>query len=178
MEEHVSTRASTKPVSAPVVLLRVIARTGVGLWRHKGTVVFGVGALAVASAFTLLTPTSPLAGMAADRAAGTATDRAGPSGDCADAAMAAIADGSPATVQRAYDCMEPTYQQRVSEEQFASQFAARAQNGAMPVDKLARVADYREQGGGQMVYYALSSGNQSVGYIVYLDPEGKVAKVE
>jgi hypothetical protein len=168
--ENVSTRASTTPTSPPLVLVRVIARTGVGLWRHKGTVLLGLGAAAAAGAFTLLSPASPLAGSPAGRAA--------PAADCADAAMAAVADDSPTTVQRAYDCMDPTYQQRVSEQQFASQFSARSQNGAMPVDKLARVADYHVQDGGQMVYYALSSGNQSVGYIVYLDPDGKVTKVE
>jgi hypothetical protein len=171
--EHVSSRAAAPPTSALAVLARLPVRIGVGLWQNRGSALVLLGALAAVSAFTLLAPSSPQAQSAGQAAVA-------PAADCADTAMAAIAQNSDATVQRAYECMEPTYQERVSEQQFADQFAASPGqgSGAAVVDKLARVADYRARDGAQMVYYALSAGNENVGYIVYLDPEGKVAKVE
>jgi len=95
--------------------------------------------------------------------------------DCADTAMAAITDKSPAVAQQAYQCMDPSFQQRVSEQAFTQQM----QTSSMPsVDKLARVGDYHSPAGGTMVYYALDGGGQSVGYIVYLGQNGKVVKIE
>jgi hypothetical protein len=100
----------------------------------------------------------------------------GGSTDCADAAMAAIVDKSPAAAQRAYQCMDPTFQQRVSEAQFLQQLQAQR---LPPVDKLERVGDYHNPtSGGTLVYFALDGGGQSVGYIVYLTPDGKVQKIE
>ena len=95
--------------------------------------------------------------------------------DCADTAMAAIADKSPAAAQRAYQCMDSTFQQRVTEQAFVQQM----QSQNMPnVSKLARVGDYHTPAGGTMVYYALDGANQSVGYIVYLGQNGKVLRIE
>ena len=89
--------------------------------------------------------------------------------------MAAIADKSPAAAQRAYQCMAPTYQQRVTEQAFIQQI----QTQSMPnVNKLARVGDYRTPTGGTMVYYAVDASGQSAGYIVYLGTDGKVLRIE
>lgn len=97
------------------------------------------------------------------------------SSDCADTAMAAITDKSAAVAQQAYQCMDASFQQRVSEQAFTQQM----QTSTMPnVDKLARVGDYHSPAGGTMVYYALDGGGQSVGYIVYLGQNGKVLKIE
>jgi hypothetical protein len=96
-------------------------------------------------------------------------------GDCADTAMAAIADKSPSAAQRAYQCMDASFQQRVTEADFTTQM----QTQRMPnIDKLARVGDYKTSAGGTMVYYALDGGGQSVGYIVYLGQDGKVLRIE
>jgi hypothetical protein len=89
--------------------------------------------------------------------------------------MTAIADKSPAATQRAYQCMDATFQQRVTEQAFVQQMQAQK----MPnVSKLARVGDYRTPAGGTMVYYAVDGVNQSAGYIVYLGQNGKVLKIE
>jgi hypothetical protein len=96
-------------------------------------------------------------------------------GDCADTAMAAMTDHSPATMQRAYQCMAPAFQQRVSEQAFIQQIQAQS----IPnVNKLERVGDYRTASGGTMVYYAVDARGQSAGYIVYLGPDGKVLRIE
>jgi hypothetical protein len=100
---------------------------------------------------------------------------AGTMGDCADTAMAAIADKSPAVAQRAYQCMDPSFQQRVPEQTFIQQLQAQA----LPnVKNLARVGDYHAPAGGTMVYYAVDTSGQSVGYIVYLGQDGKVLRIE
>jgi hypothetical protein len=90
--------------------------------------------------------------------------------------MAAIADKSSASAQRAYQCMDSTFQQRISETQFVQQM----QTQQTPrVDKLERIGDYHNAAsGGTLVYFALVGGGQSVGYIVYLDRDGKILKIE
>ena len=89
--------------------------------------------------------------------------------------MAAIADKSPVAAQRAYQCMDATFQQRVTEQAFVQQM----QTQNMPsVSKLARVGDYHTPAGGTMVYYAIDGANQSVGYIVYMGQNGKVLRIE
>jgi hypothetical protein len=158
---------------APQLLARVGARAGLGIWRHRGGVLLaalitvGLGAYAL-FAMSGAVPGPVLPGNT------TATSTAA-SSDCADTAMAAIADKSPAAAQRAYACMDSTFQQRVSESQFVSQMQAQR----MPtVDKLQRVGNYDAPNGGSLVYYAMDGGGQSVGYIVYLGRDGKVSKIE
>jgi hypothetical protein len=71
--------------------------------------------------------------------------------------------------------MDPSFQQRVSEQVFVQQMQAQS----LPnVQKLARVGDYRTPAGGTMVYYAVDASGQSIGYIVYLSPDGKVLRIE
>ncbi|HEY1291940.1 MAG TPA: hypothetical protein VGJ60_02515 [Chloroflexota bacterium] len=157
-------------ITAPTIARRVVARTGVGLWRQRGGLLFGLVAIAAVTGYMALGASveSPLA------AAASGTPAAA-SSDCADTAMAAIADKSPSAAQRAYQCMDPTFQERVPEQTFVQQMDSQALQN---VNKVARVGDYQAQGGGSMVYYAVDSNGQSLGYIVYVGQDGKVLKVE
>jgi hypothetical protein len=153
---------------ASYVVRRVGARAAAGLWAHRGSLVIGVLVLAGIVAYGVMSFTTgtlrPLEATAGP-----------PSTDCADTAMAVVFDKSAAAATRAYECMDPAFQQRVSEAQFVQQM--RSQNvGA--VDKLARIGDHPNPNGGTLVYYALDGNGQSVGYIVYLDRSGKVLKIE
>ena len=89
--------------------------------------------------------------------------------------MAAIADKSPTAAQRAYQCMDTTFQQRVPEQAFVQQMQAQSLTNVSNVN---RVGDYHTPAGGTMVYCAVNANGQSVGYIVYLGPAGKVLKIE
>jgi hypothetical protein len=153
---------------APYVLSRVAARAGLGVWQHRGSVLLaaivavGLGTY-VATNWTGITPPS--------LAAANATLNS----DCADTAMAVVADKSPGVAARAYQCMDTNFQQRVSEADFTRQMQAQT----LPnVQKLSRVGDYRTAAGGMMVYYAVDGGAQSAGYIVYLGQNGKVLRIE
>jgi len=160
-------RMSTQPTTS-AVLRRVAARSGAGIWRHRGGVLVAL-ALSAASLGYLAFGSSmqiPLA-IGAGQSASSA--------DCADTAMAAIADKSPSAAQRAYQCMDPSFQQRVSEQVFVQQVQAQA----LPnVSSVSRVGDYRSQTGASLVYYAVDANGQSVGYIVYVAPGGKVLRIE
>jgi hypothetical protein len=154
--------------SAPHVLRRIAVRAGVGLWRHRGGVLLAAVVSAALGGYITMTWSGALP---ASFGAGSVNAAS----DCADTAMAAITDKSPSIAQQAYQCMDTTFQQRVTEQAFAQQM----QTARLPsVDKLARVGDYRSPAGGTMVYYALDGGGQSVGYIVYLGQNGKVLKIE
>ena len=162
--------------STSFFLRRVAARAAAGVWRHRGGVLLSALFSIVLGSYISLTWSGnvPLSlatgGVLASGGSGVAA-----STDCADTAMAAIADKSPAAAQRAYQCMDSTFQQRVTEQAFVQQM----QSQNMPnVSKLARVGDYHTPAGGTMVYYALDGANQSVGYIVYLGQNGKVLRIE
>jgi hypothetical protein len=161
-------RMSTQ-TSTPYLLRRVAVRAGVGVWRHRGGVLFATLAAAALGGYAAMTWSGSLPVSFAQ------SPSIGPGTDCADTAMAAVADKSPAAVQRAYQCMAPAFQQRVSEQAFVQQM----QTQSLPnVNKLARVGDYRTAAGGSMVYYAVDASGQSVGYIVYLGSDGKVLRIE
>jgi hypothetical protein len=158
-----STQAST-----PHLLRRIAARAGVGLWRHRGGLLLAAFVSVAIGGYVSLTWSGTLP-------TSFAAVSPNASSDCADTAMAAITDKSAAVAQQAYQCMDASFQQRVSEQAFTQQM----QTSSMPnVDKLARVGDYHSPAGGTMVYYALDGGGQSVGYIVYLGQNGKVLKIE
>lgn len=161
---------STTP-AAPYLLRRVVNRAALGVWHHRGGVLLAAALSAALGAYATLGSAGALPFVQGSLAPATA-----PSTDCADTAMAAIADKSPAAAQRAYLCMDTTFQQRVSEDQFVQQLQSRQ----MPrVDKLERVGDYHNPtSGGTLVYFALDGGGQSVGYIVYLDRDGKILRIE
>ena len=156
--------------TTPYMLRRVAARAGVGVWRHRGGVLLATAVSVALGAYTAMT-WSGGAPLSLSQAGSVAA-----STDCADTAMAAIADKSSAAAQRAYQCMAPAVQQRMTEQAFVQQL----QSQSVPnVSKLARVGDYRTPTGGTMVYYAVdASGGQSAGYIVYLATDGKVLRIE
>jgi hypothetical protein len=156
---------------ASYMLKRVAVRAGVGVWRNRGGVML---AAIVAVAVTGYVAMSSTGLLPSALAAGGSGSLAGT--DCADTAIAAVADKSTASVTKAYQCMDPSFQQRVPEADFVRQMQAQK----MPnVDKLNRVGDYHTPSGGTMVYYALdSNAGQSVGYIVYVGQNGKVLRIE
>jgi hypothetical protein len=149
------------------VLSRVAARAGRGVWQQRGSVLLAAIVAAGLGTYVALNWTGTTPSLAAVTGSG--------SSDCADTAMAIVADKSPSVSARAYQCMDTNFQQRVSEADFARQMQAQA----LPnVQKLSRVGDYRTAAGGMMVYYAVDGGQQSVGYIVYLGQNGKVLRIE
>lgn len=155
-------------VSASAVLGRVAARTGAGIWRHRGGVLLALALVAAGVGYMAFSNSSLMpAALGSNLGPG--------SSDCADTAMAAIADKSPNAAQRAYQCMDPSFQQRVPEQMFVQQLQAQA----LPnVSTVSRVGDYHSQTGGSMVYYAVDANGQSIGYIVYLGESGKVLRIE
>src|SRR5438477_4894595 len=119
------------PHGAPYVLRRVAARAGLGVWRHRVAVLIGA-ILAVGLGTYAMTNVSSMATLP------LAITNSG-STDCADTAMAAIADKSSDVASRAYQCMDASFQQRVPEAQFVRQM----QQQALPnIQKLERVGDY------------------------------------
>ena len=155
-------------LSAPAVMHRVAARTGAGIWRHRGGVLLALALTAAGAGYIAFgSPTPALLSAGLGSTAGS---------DCADTAMAAVADKSPTAAQSAYQCMDPSFQQRVPEQTFVQQL----QSQALPnVSTVSRVGDYRsQQTGGEMVYYAVDANGQSIGYIVYLGQDGKVLRIE
>ena len=156
--------------SAPYLLRRVVARAGLGVWRHRTGVLLAAIATAGIATYVIANASSgaPMISSLGPSAAATS--------DCADTAIAVIADKSAGVAQRAYQCMDPGFQQRVPEQVFVQQMQAQS---VPNVQKLARVGDYQTSAGGSIVYYAVDANNgQSVGYIVYLSPNGKVLRIE
>lgn len=152
---------------------RVVARAGIGVWRNRVGVLLALIATTGVAAYAGMNAAgmSPLP----LSAGGVGPGSTAASTDCADAAIAAIANKSPNAVQGAYQCMDPNFQQRVPEQVFVQQMQAQA----LPnVNNVARVGDYRAPQGGTMVYYAVDTNGQSIGYIVYLGIDGKVQKIE
>jgi hypothetical protein len=157
-------------LTSSAVLRRVAARTGAGIWRHRGGVLVALALTAAGVGYMAFVEEGQAPAFALG---GGGTSAA--SGDCADTAMAAVADKSPSAAQRAYQCMDPSFQQRVPEQTFVQQL----QTQALPnVSTVSRVGDYHSQTGGSMVYYAVDANGQSIGYIVYLGQDGKVLKIE
>jgi hypothetical protein len=141
---------------------RIAGRTAAAVWRQKQAIVGGVVILAALGGYWALRPVQE----AASQTTG---------GDCADTTMAALATKSSQDLQQAYQCMDQSYRQRVSEQQFSTQVKSAASG---PIAKVERVGTHPEPNGSELVYFALDSGDQSTGYIVYLGPNGKVQKIE
>ncbi|MBV8719440.1 MAG: hypothetical protein JO020_05045 [Chloroflexi bacterium] len=143
----------------PFLLGRVALRTGVALWRHRLAVIVA-GLLVVAFGayeFTFAGPSGPSG-----------------AGDCADTAMTALTHVTDASARAAYACLGPEMR-TTSEDQFVTTLQQRAAGNG----QADRVADRHTPDGGKIVFYTVSAGDMpAVGYIVYLDPNGKVAKVE
>ena len=156
------------PLSTSGLLRRVAARAGMGVWRNRGGVLVASVALVGIAGYMAISGFTPMSSSAAGLG-GSASD------NCADTAMAAFAQKTTGAAQAAYQCMAPGFQQHVPEQVFLQQM----QSSSLPdLSNLSRVADYRPSAGGEIVYYAADANGQSIGYIVYLGPDGKVQKIQ
>jgi hypothetical protein len=138
------------------ILTRVAARTGVALWRHRIAVLVATLGIAGASLFQL--------------------SYAGPSattGDCADMTMAVVSKVDDEVARAAYACLGPNMR-NTSEDAFVAGMHERA----VPNGQINRVGDQRTRDGGRIVFFTVEQHGRAVGYIVYLDPAGKVIRVE
>jgi hypothetical protein len=144
---------------------RVVSRALVGIWNQKRSLLLATGVVAAMVGYmSFATPTTS---SSAPTAAATP--------DCADAVMAAVVGrGTPAVQQQAYQCMDSELQQRVFQQGFASQFRAIAETA---VSKVSRVGKYDNEAGAELVYYAVDAGDNSVGFVVHLTPDGKVSMI-
>src|SRR5256885_15144847 len=112
------TWAMNSQADTSYVLRRVAVRAAAGVWRHRvGVLLSALFSVALGSYIALgwtgSVPLSLANGLGTGTSAATSANA-----DCADTAMAAIADKSPAVAQRAYQCMDATFQQRVTEQAF------------------------------------------------------------
>jgi hypothetical protein len=165
------TASMSTPVSTPALLRRVAARAGIGVWQSRGGVLLAAAVLIGLLGYVVVTSSGALA-LSAGPGSGTGS---AVSTDCADTVMSAIAAQSASTAQRAYQCMDTSFQQRVPEQVFVQQLQSRAISNVSGVE---RVGDYHTPAGGTMVYYAMNANGQSAGYIVYVGQNGKILKIE
>lgn len=142
------------------VLAHIVTRTGLGLWRHRFTWLTCLVIAAGVGVYSLSYAGSTTASIAA--------------ADCADAAMQAVANVDDAAAHAAYDCLGPTMRHG-GEQEFVSSLHNR---GDVPSGKIDRVGDKRQSNGSRIVFYTVEAAGQMVGYIVYLDANGKVEKIE
>ena len=145
---------------------RVLDRALRGIWRQKGSLLLGCGMVAAAAGYMFLgAPQIPNLG--AHSAAATP--------DCADAVvLAVIGRGAAPVQQQAYQCMGPELQQHVFQEGLGSQYRTIASTA---VSKVSRVGTHDVEGGTKLVYYAVDAGDQSVGFVVHLNSDGKVTEI-
>jgi hypothetical protein len=148
-------------MAASTILGRIASRTGVALWRNR---------------FAWLTCLVVLAGLGLYQLgfAGAATPSPSSTTDCADTTMQAVSRVDDSVARAAYDCMGPTMRQG-DEQEFVQALHAR---GDMPSGHVDRVGDKRQSDGSRIVFYTVEAGGTAVGYIVYLDSNGKVEKIE
>ena len=141
---------------------RIASRAARGLWLQKQTLVVGAAVVAALCAYlAFFMPAQPSAARAGS--------------DCADTVMAALASNG-AGVQRAYQCMDTSFQQQVSQQQFTSRL--QSSTAGRTITRIARVGSYDAPSGSQLVYYAVDAGNQSVGFVIYVGDNGKVLNIE
>src|SRR5260370_30905916 len=141
------------------LLRRIALRSVLAIWRHRFVVLAG-GVIALAlGAYEL----------------GFAGPGTWSSGDCADSAMNAITHADDGAARAAFACLGPAMR-NTSEDQFVVGMRDRAIPGA----QFDRIADKRTVDGGHIVFFTVDSGQGGVaiGYIVYLDAEGKITHVE
>ena len=153
---------------------RIVVRAGQALWHVKGTLLIGAIVLGAAATYAFVyVPTQSRAGTS-----GASLLSSGGSHDCADTVMSALAGSNETQQEAAYQCMDTTFQQRVTPQQFVSQLDRSTTNRG-PITKVARVGTYDSPAGATLVYYAVDTNNeQSLGFIVYLGPNGKVLTIE
>jgi hypothetical protein len=138
------------------ILARIAVRTAMALWRHRIT--WLAAALSVAA---LALYQVSLAGPAASGA------------DCADTTMAAVTRVDDSVARAAYACLDSNMR-NTSEDAFVAGMHQRE----MPGGQVSRIGDQKLKDGGRIVFYTVEQAGGAVGYIVYLNPAGKVIKVE
>ena len=150
---------------------RIVVRASQALWHVKGTLLIGAVVLTGIALYAFVFVPAP-------SRAGTSVVSASGGHDCADTVMAALAGSNETQQEAAYQCMDTTFQQRVSPQQFVTQLDRSTTNRG-PITKVARVGTYDSPAGATLVYYAVDTNNdQSLGFIVYLGPNGKVLTIE
>ena len=88
--------------------------------------------------------------------------------------MAALTRVNDTTARAAYACLGASMR-TTSEDQFVQTMQQRA----ITTGQANRVADRQTPDGGKIVFFTVSATNlPAVGYIVYLDQQGKIIKVE
>jgi len=150
---------------------RIVVRASQALWHVKGTLLIGAVVLTGVAVYAFMF-------VPAQSRAGTSAVSGSAGHDCADTVMAALAGSTETQQEAAYQCMDTTFQQRVTPQQFVTQLDRSTTNRG-PVTKVARVGTYDSPAGATLVYYAVDTNNdQSLGFIVYLGPNGKVLTIE
>jgi len=145
---------------------RVLDRTMHGIWRQKRTLLLYGGVVAAVIGYMAF------AAQTAPSVSGKGA-LAGP--DCADAVMEAVVGRSaPAVQSQAYQCMGPDLQQHLFQEGLSTHYRSIA---STTVSKVSRVGTHDSDSGSKLVYYAVDAGDQSVGFVVHLSPDGKVTEV-
>jgi hypothetical protein len=142
------------------ILARIVSRTGVAMWRHRTTFLMAAIAVAGLSLYQI--------GFAGPTATPASAD------DCADTAMAAVAQVDDEAARAAYRCLGQEMR-RSDEQQFVETLH---QRGDLPKGRVSRVGDHRTPNGGRIVFFTVEAAGESVGYIVYLDSSGMVQKIE
>jgi len=138
------------------LLARIAARAGVAIWRHR---LAWLAVVVVVGGFSLYELTYAVPSVA--------------NGDCADTTMIAVTTADDQAAHAAYACLAATLR-NTSEEQFVAGMRQREMQHA----HFTRVADQRTADGGHIVFYTVEQQGHAVGYIVYLNAQGKVVKVE
>jgi len=138
------------------ILARIAARTGVAIWRHRLAWLVGVLIVGSVGVYELSYAVPSVS-----------------NGDCADTAMAAVTTADDQTAHAAYACLGPGLR-NTSEDQFVAGMRQRDSQRA----HVNRVGDQRTADGGHIVFYTVERQGQAVGYIVYLNAQGKIVKVE
>jgi hypothetical protein len=145
---------------------RVIHRALIGIGRNTRSLLLAGGVVAAMTGYVAF---------GAPHASSTTAQSAPATPDCADAVMAAVVGRGSSSVQhQAYQCMDPDMQQRVFQQGFATQYRTIA---ATAVNTVSRVGTHNTEAGDELVYYAVDAGEQSVGFVVHLSPDGKVTTI-
>jgi hypothetical protein len=137
---------------------RILVRTGVALWRQRIVLLLGGAAMGALALYQLTSAGPTIPG----------------SHDCADATMAAMTGAGDDASRAAYACFAPGLRSQ-NEEVFVQSLRDRQ---AAISGQVHRVGDHRGPDGARVVFYAFDSRGSSTGYIVYLDPQGRVERVE
>jgi hypothetical protein len=138
---------------------RIVARTGVALWRQRIALLLGGAAIGALGLYQLTSAGPTVPG----------------SQDCADATMAAMTGAGDDASRAAYACFAPGLRSQ-NEEVFVQ--SLRERQSGIGGQQVHRVGDHRGPDGARVVFYALDSRGSSIGYIVYLDAQGRVERVE